>query len=166
MTVHLEALWDHPIKLLQLLESSTFQTRVLSLQWNVSRFYLIFLKTKSLYQSKPAQTNLFLISTLRLNSLCAFLTLPRSVLQSLWLSSFQFYHVSQKGESCQDHHVLLALCLLLQCLYSSASPLQNLHYIYPKLVMPTVVQATSLSIMTINRLFWEHSHFVPTTLCG
>lgn len=78
---------------------------------------LIFLKTKRIYLSKPAQTNLFLTSTLRLNTLCAFLALPffPEVFHSH--CGYPRFRISQKRESCQDHCVLLASCLLLQCLY-------------------------------------------------
>lgn len=76
-----------------------------------------FLKTKRIYLSKPAQTNLFLTSTLRLNTLCAFLALPffPEVFHSH--CGYPHFRISQKRESCQDHCVLLASCLLLQCLY-------------------------------------------------
>lgn len=82
---------------------------------------LIFLKTKRIYLSKLAQTNLFLTSTLRLNTLCAFLALTSQKCSTVTVV-YPHFHISQKRESCQDHCVLLASCLLLQRLYFIITP--------------------------------------------
>lgn len=82
------------------------------------------------------------------------------------MSSFQFfYHASKKPEVCQDRCVLLASCMRLRCLYSSIT-----HHTYksfsiiftPRWYAHCTKAIGGLSVITFQKLFWEHLTLLPT----